>query len=631
MDAETRARVIGEAQYRDLTLDRAAVNAETRTVDLAFSSDKPYQRWWGIEILSHDAGMVHMGRLADGAALLLNHDLNSQIGVIERCSIDADNVGRATVRFSKSEAGEEVFRDVQDGIRRKTSVGYMVHNMEEIKPENMDEALKNLCAGEGLKAYRCEWEPYEISIVSVPADVSVGVGRSKEVTPQPAKGEETITINTRGAKMDEVKTPSPEELARIQADAVKADRERTAEIRAYAKRFVGRVAKVDELAEKAEREGWSVAQMKGAVADQVADGKPIESPDSEIGLTKKELEKFSLRNLILSVGDRPTEKAEFERECCNATAKKLGMTPKGFAIPFDVQMSGRDHPDFKQFFKSGRRDLVTTSSASADYLVADNLVASSFIELLRNKMVMKEAGVRQLSGLVGNVLIPRQLTAGTAVWCTEATGINSESTQTFDQLSLVPNEVGAYTEISRKLLQQATPGVEGLVQSDLATVLALARDAAILHGAGTAEPTGIANTSSIGSFTGAGLTWDDVVEAEGDVAGNNADVRTMSYITTPAVVSILKTRPKQAGYPVFLMDNDGTMNGYRVFRTAQVTAGYMFFGDFSQVIEAEWGVLDMLVNPYILDKEGLIRIVAYQSVDVGVRHAGAFSMASGVS
>ena len=531
-----RDKVLKEIFHRTVQFDRESLDPEKKTVSLSFSSEAPVDRYFGSEILDHSPSSVRMGRMTDGAPLLLQHDPDNQIGVIESARIDADRKGRAVVRFSRSEKGKEIWQDVMDGIRSKVSVGYMVHDL--VLESKKGEA----------EVYRVtDWEPLEASLVSIPADMSVGVGRSKEVTPNPVTGEDTITINTRGAKMDQDKTPSPEELAKLSADAVKADRERTAEIRAYAKRFVGRVAKVDELAEKAGREGWSVERMKGMVADQIADGKPIETPDTEIGMSKKEKELFSFKDLILSQIPGSNVRAEFERKACRTVAEQLGTQPKGFFIPYDIQSRGMDHPDYRQFFPKQRRDLVTTSSASADYLVGDNLYASSFIELLRNKMRCREAGVKQLSGLVGNVLIPRQLTGATAVWCTEATGINSESTQTFDQVSLVPNEVGAYTEISRKLLQQATPGVDALVQSDLAVTLALARDHAILHGAGTAEPTGIAITSSIGAFIGAGLTWEDVVDAWKDVATGNADVSTMAWMANPDVVAVLLSRPKVSG------------------------------------------------------------------------------------
>jgi HK97 family phage major capsid protein len=613
---ETREKIQREVFHRTVTFDRAAVNAETRTAELSFSSEAPVERWYGKEILDHSPESVRMGRMMDGAPLLLQHEAGDQIGVIESARIDGDKRGRAIVRFSRSARGEEMLQDVVDGIRSKVSVGYMVHKAQ-LAEKSGD-----------VETYRImDWEPFEVSLVSIPADATVGVGRAAEQKPDPTVSGQNKNIDGRGISMEETKnTPSPE-------DVLKAERERVNEIRAYGKRFVGRVDKIDEITEKAEREGWDIARMKGVVADRVADGKPIETPATDLGLSKKETEEFSLRNLILSQIPGSKVRAGFEMECSNAVAERLGTQPKGFYIPYDVQSRGKDHPDFQQYFrKRATRDLVTSSPASAGYLVADNLQAGSFIDLLRNKMISREAGVRQLSGLVGDVLIPRQLTSATAVWCTEGTGINSESTQTFDQVSLQPNEVGAYTEISRKLLQQATPGIDGLVQSDLATVLALARDKAIFHGTGGTQPTGIAATSSIGTFTGASIDWTEIVAAWQDIQTANADAGSMAWVGDPTAIAVLMTREKgTAGYPTYLMNDNFTMLMYRVLFSNQITAGYLFFGDYSQVIEGEWGVLDMLVNPYILDKEGLIRITAYQSVDVAVRQPGAFTVASGVS
>jgi HK97 family phage major capsid protein len=271
------------------------------------------------------------------------------------------------------------------------------------------------------------------------------------------------------------------------------------------------------------------------------------------------------------------------------------------------------------------------SATAGGNLVGTNLLAGSFIELLRNKMLLYNLGARQLTGLVGNIAIPRQSGAGTAVWETEATGNTSESAQTYDQVTMSPNEVSAYTEISHKLLLQATPGIEGLIQDDIARVLAIAIDLAGFHGSGGTQPTGIAGTSGVGSVAGAGFGWDAIVEFETDVEVGNALNGSLAYVTDPTTRGLLKTRPKVSGYPEFLMDRDGRLNTFPCFSSNQITAGAMFFGDFSQVLVGEWGSLELQVNPFIKDVEGLIRIVGRQAVDIGVRHGGAFSYSSTMS
>ncbi len=157
----------GTKEIRSFGFTREAIDEEARTVQLAFSSETPYARCWGNEILSHDANAIRLGRLKDGGPLLVDHDGRDHIGVIESVQIGADRVGRAVVRFGKSERAEEVFQDVKDGIRRSVSVMYLIH--KSVLVEESDQ----------LDTYKVtDWEPYEISIVSMPADTTVGVGRS---------------------------------------------------------------------------------------------------------------------------------------------------------------------------------------------------------------------------------------------------------------------------------------------------------------------------------------------------------------------------------------------------------------------------------------------------------------------
>jgi HK97 family phage major capsid protein/HK97 family phage prohead protease len=163
---ELLARVRGAPQSREMRIDASPIS-EDRTATLAFSSEAPVERWYGREILDHSPGAVRMSRMLDGAPLLLQHDPDRQIGVIESASIDSDRMGRAAVRFSAGPLGAEILADINDGIRSKVSVGYMVHEMR--------------WDGEadGIDTYRVtDWEPLECSIVSIPADTSVGVGRS---------------------------------------------------------------------------------------------------------------------------------------------------------------------------------------------------------------------------------------------------------------------------------------------------------------------------------------------------------------------------------------------------------------------------------------------------------------------
>jgi hypothetical protein len=127
------------------------------------------------------------------------------------------------------------------------------------------------------------------------------------------------------------------------------------------------------------------------------------------------------------------------------------------------------------------------------------------------------------------------------------------------------------------------------------------------------------------------VSWEDVVEAETDVASGDADVSTMFYIMHPVGRGILKTRLKALNTAEFLMDQNGMVNGYPSLVSTQITSTHMFFGDFSQEMLGEWGVLDIQVNPYTGDTAGLIRVVGFITVDCGLRQAASISLADDLS
>ena len=155
---------------REMTIGQ--IDADKRTVTLAFSSDVSLERWKGVaEKLDHSPGACDLSRLNNRAALLFNHDADCLLGVVESASIDADGMGRAVVRFSKSDEAEEAWQDVQDGILTKVSVGYRIL---EVKLTEESES--------GPDVYTVtNWQPYEISLVTIPADDSCGVGRKLTV------------------------------------------------------------------------------------------------------------------------------------------------------------------------------------------------------------------------------------------------------------------------------------------------------------------------------------------------------------------------------------------------------------------------------------------------------------------
>ena len=558
---------------------------------------------------------------------------------MEKAKIDRDKIGRAVVRFSKSARAEEIFQDVLDGIRTKISVGYMVH----------DVVLESRSDEEGSTYRVMSWEPLEISSVSIPADVSVGVGRSappvgagEKTQPESkasdaggeAKADEltngTRSITQKGTgNMDEKnKDQQGSQEPRISSEETrKQERERIAEIHGVASRFVGRVEKIDELRDKAITAGTSVSEFKGEVLMRISDKAPVEPPASEVGLSGKETEAYSITRAIAAMIPGSGVKAELEMEASREIAKNLKKSPQGFYIPWEVQnKKARKAPAMEQ-----RTVMVAGTGSLGGNLVGTVHADGSFIDIYINKMLMLGLGVMRLPGLVGDVAIPKKTAHGTAYWVTEDAA-PTVTNMTVGQIVLQPKTVGAYSDFSRQLLLQSLPSIDSLVMTDLMESVALAVDSAILNGSGSAgQPTGIINWPSLTSVSDATFTWAKAVAHETAVKNANADRGTMAFLTTPSVVGSLKTREKASGYPVYVMDDAGRMAGYPVYDTLQMPSANLLFGSFSQVILGEWGIIDVTVDPYTNSTKGTTRVVVFQSVDVGVRQIGAFHLGTSFS
>ncbi len=586
-----------EERADPVTVHRAAVDMDVRgrddkkrTVDIAVSSELPVERSFGKEILVHEGNAIDMAFLASGRApLLLDHDMEKQIGVIESVELSADRKLRARVRFGRSALAEEVYQDVVDGIRANVSVGYRVNKMER-SASGKDEYLVR------------SWSPLEVSVVSIPADPSVGVGRSAAaLEPQP-KVEPSIK--------KEVKMTDEVNLDAVRAEAAADAARNVSEILSLAARHNKR-----DLGDAAIKAGKSIEQFRGELLDVIGNDKPLENDN--IGLSKKEVRQFSVVRAIAALanpGDRRLrEAAAFEFEASEAAAQRYGRSAQGVMVPTDVLGVWK------------QRDLNTSDD---NEIVATNLLANEFIDVLRNQASVMQAGARMLPGLVGNVAIPKKTAASTGAWISTEGGAASESEPTFGTVSLAPKNIGAFTDMTRQLILQSTPAIEALVRDDLTQALALAIDKGALEGTGlSGQPTGILNTVGVNkptSFAAAVPTFAEMVALESAVAEDNALMGNLAYITDAATFGGLKTKTKDAGSGMFVIEN-GQANGYRVIRSQQATAGNVYFGNFSDCLIGMWGGLDLTVDPYTASTTGTVRIVALQTVDVAVRHAVSFA------
>lgn len=359
----------------------------------------------------------------------------------------------------------------------------------------------------------------------------------------------------------------------------------------------------------------------------------------ELNLDRKDVEAFSivraLRHLADPADSQYAREAGHELAISRAAKKHYGQEDRpGLSIPLEVLRHRRAEVPL-------RRDLTAGSDPAGGYLVSEDLAAASFIDLLRSKAMTLQLGTL-LAGLKGDVLIPRLSAGGTAYWLTENADA-TESQPTLAQLALRPKTCGAYTEVSRKLLLQSTPGVEAMVKSDLSLTVALAVDAAVINGTGSAgQPVGILQTSGIGDVAGGtnGLApaWSHIVALESEVAVDNADQGRLAYLTNSKVRGKLKSVEKAAAAAgnFVWQDNATPLNGYAALVSNQVpwnlvkgssgaVCSAIIFGNWADLVVAMWGGLDLMVDPYTGSASGRVRVTAFQDMDCGLRHVESFA------
>ena len=380
-----------------------------------------------------------------------------------------------------------------------------------------------------------------------------------------------------------------------------------------------------DLAQKFITEGKSKAEFVETLLKEKFNAKPIENLNPHIGLSEKEKKQYSLLHAIRSSWQAREFGARFdglEKEASDAVAKLIGKEAAGFFIPEDMMTFNP-----KAVMQAG-------DATKGGFTVGTDILGGELIEILRNKMYISRLGARSLSGLVGNVAVPRVTGGATAYWLSE-TGVVTAADQAFGQLGLTPHRLVGDTAYTKELLMQSSISVEGFIREDLMRVLAIALDLAAVNGSGASgQPVGILNTTGIGAVTfGAAATWAKVIDFETQVANANADLGALAYLTTPAVRGKWKGAVKVSGQAIFLWEKGaaadlGEVNGYPAAATKQVPSDKVIHGNFADLLVASWAGIDVVVDPYSLKKSGQIEITITNWADIGIRHAGSFCASS---
>jgi len=597
-------------------------NVKSRTFEFPFSSEYPVKRYFGNEILSHERGAADLSRLNDGGAVLFNHHLDKPIGVVESAYIGEDKRGYAKIRFSRSKFASEILEDVKDGIIRGISFGYSINDIDETE--------------EGMLAR--SWSVHELSVVTVPADPTIGFGRSLIA---PSQGN-SINMEDKSPTMelnsaDDSASPSvrimeePIKETQVEAEksveidikaevqrAIDENNARTASITSLCREFGEYGA--EEIAETLIKGNKSVVEARAAILDLVknkaeVNNTPIRSTDmtsNEVGLDKKEVKKFSfLRalNALANPNDRSAqEAAAFEREVSDEASKRYDKPANGILVPNEVL----------------QRDLNVGTATAGGNLVPTELLSGSFIDILRKRMAVMAANPTMLTGLSGNIAIPRMTQSATGFFVGEGSE-PTESQQAFDQVNMTPKTVGGVVEFTRRLLLQSSIDVESMIRDDIARVIATKLDNAAIYGTGSSnQPLGIKDTTGVGTQTITTFgTFAEYIGMETDVAAANADVANMFYIINASARGALKSTEVASNTGKFVFENN-EINGYPVIVSNQLVNNDALFGDFSQFCIGMWSGLDLTVDTITKAGSGTVKIVALQDVDFAIKQPTAF-------
>jgi len=451
-----------------ITREGMNVDPDSRTVRVAFASDAPVDHWMGPLILTTKPAAVRTARMDQGLALLSDHDRCEQIGIVENFSFDTDGIIRGDARFSRSEAGEEAFQDVRDGIKRFVSVGFMIYELH-VDSQKDD-----------VTTYRCDdWEPFEISLVSVPADISVGVGRSLDNATQFSDARHSAISNNTETKMENPIETTPG------TPVVNTPAQRIAEVDA-AQRGEG-IVKFAEIFGK----GDLARQMLAA------------SPDVTLDDVRTAIRQTLTSSATAPAPIAPEQQATIENRGVVQLARSLPQhgTVRGFggnaekAYRFGqwiAAIAGREgtKESARRFCLDQGivRSFAEGQNENGGYLVPEEF--GTDLILLREKYGVFRQNAKIVTMSSSDRTDPRQTGGLTAYFANEAEAA-TESTSTWDQVSLSAKKLIVLARISSELNEDSAISVGDSVANDIAYSFAKKEDECGFNGDGSSTYGGI--------------------------------------------------------------------------------------------------------------------------------------------
>jgi len=559
---------------REFEIDSKSMS-EDFILDFSVASSAPIKMSFGTEVLMIGEENIKLERLKSAGNIVFSHDKEEILGKVLDAYI-ADGVLRVKAKFSEH---SEHFGMIKDGTLTGVSVGYLVHRYEK----------------KGDILYAMEWEPIEVSLVAIPADITVGIGRSLDTNE--IKVTPTVADTTVERKLD----------IKIIKEDIKM--ENTINYRQIGAQYNLTEADINF----AERSALTETQFQNLIIEKLQN-KAVATRQADVELNDKEVEQYSLARAILAFDPKSGVKAGFESEVSEQIARTLGKSTNGLFIP--QQVLERD-------MSAGGTNL------GKDFVQSIN--PGMFVNYAFNTTLANKLGVNFITGLRENLQIPKITGATTFAWYSE-NGEITQSDPATGQITLAPKRGGASFSYSNMLLKQSNPSIEAYLVGHIRDSVAVGIDNAVFNGSGlSGQPTGILTSVTTNTVTGTSFSHAKSLDFPAKIATANRLSGKLAYVTNPTVGALLKSREKASGYPSYLITDDNKMAGYNVFESNQIGSGTLLFGDFGMVVVGQWGGIELIINPYSFAKKGLTEITAQAMLDVAVLDQGAFCKSTNVA
>ena len=565
---------------------------DERVLEFTFSTENEISRGFYYETLSHDADAVDLNRLRRCGPVLYNHNPDKQIGIVLDAQIK-ENRGYVRCKFSASKEADEIYQDILGGIRRGVSVGYVVNDVRQTgEVSGLPRIVVN------------RWEPLEVSICSIPADLDCCISR-----------------NVEGAK----------------------------EIFA-----LGALTKRGREAFFAVRDNKTLEQFKSEIQPKNQTKKDEQEvrtmPSIDITYSPKPTQAPSIVKILRGMLDNQWENADTERSMLEAMDKvslKQKVHPRECTVPnFFLRTDGVDSGTPPINF-----DSVKVGWTDAAFLSRD---PTGIIDLVGDKSIIGSLNPQRMSGLTDSIeflKVRDQDTPEPEHYWVGDNDLIQKSGASFYSQEFKPKTLGTYVDFPRSLLLQDTYGVQNYIKNMIREKLATGFEDGFFYGVGTEKiPLGIYKYLHKNSFvqrvdkkgvpcaeacnrilytTEQGLDWPTIVRMETEIAKKNADEKSMVYVTNPHIKGVLKSKEKSPNTNTYLW-SDG-LNGYKALTSNFVgkinkthNEDHMFLGDWSQVVIGEWAGVRMMVDPFTLNRQGALRVTIEKTINLFIHQPESF-------